>query len=162
MDRLSTLLSQFGVRARLFHSGTVCSVASIDDAGHGYLHLLQGGTVTLRSPKAPDVLVTSPSLMFLPRPLPHTMIATDADPAKLLCASLAFDGGESNPLSASLPDRLVLALDELPMLAETLRWLFEEAAAENCGKEAVLDRLFELLVIQLLRHLLAHQGLPPA
>lgn len=69
MDRLSTLLSQFGVRARLFHSGTVCSVASIDDAGpYGYLHLLQGGTVTLRSSKAPDLPVTRPSLMFLPRP----------------------------------------------------------------------------------------------
>ncbi|MFQ3787102.1 cupin domain-containing protein [Halomonas sp. A29] len=160
MDRLSTLLSQFGVRARLFHSGTVCSVASIGDPGpYGYLHLLRSGSVTLHSPKEPDLLVTRPSLMFLPRPLPHTMIASEADPAKLLCATLAFDGGGSNPLSASLPDRLVLALDELPMLAETLRWLFEEAAAENCGKEAVLDRLFELLVIQLLRHLLAHQGL---
>ena len=39
---------------------------------------------------------------------------------KLLCASMEFEGGIDNPLSASLPDCLVLALDDLPMLADTL------------------------------------------
>jgi AraC-like DNA-binding protein len=72
---------------------------------------------------------------------------------------MEFDGGASNPLSASLPDLLVLPLDELPLLADTLRWLFGEAAAGHCGREAVLDRLFELLIILLLRHLLDHQAL---
>lgn len=160
MDRLSTLLSQFGVRASLFHNGGLCGVASYDGAEeHGHIHLLQAGNVTLRGAGERDVLITRPSLVFLPRPRPHQLIASETDGAQLVCASLAFDGGTGNPLLGALPHRLVLALDELPMLADTLAWLFSEAATEHCGRAAVMDRLFELLLIQLLRYMLDHQGL---
>ena len=67
--------------------------------------------------------------------------------------------GVDNPLSASLPDFLVLSLDELPLLADTLKWMFDEAAGGHCGREAALDRLFELLIILLFRHLLDHRQL---
>jgi len=40
MDRLSTLLSRFGVRASLFHSGKLCGMASYDGADQrGHIHL---------------------------------------------------------------------------------------------------------------------------
>lgn len=160
MDRLSTLLSQFGVRANLFHSGKLCGVASYDGADQrGHIHLLQAGSVTLRGPDGHDLLLTRPSLIFLPRPSRHQLIPDEPEGARLLCASMKFDGGVDNPLSASLPDLLVLSLDELPLLADTLRWLFGEAAAGHCGREAMLDRLFELLIILLLRHLLDQQAL---
>ncbi|MCO8309446.1 AraC family transcriptional regulator [Pseudomonas mandelii] len=160
MDRLSTLLSQFGVRAHLFHSGKLCDVASYDGADQrGHIHLLQAGHVTLRRPDDSDLLLTRPSLIFLPRPSRHQLIPSEPEGARLLCASMEFDGGVGNPLSASLPEFLVLSLDELPLLADTLRWLFGEAASGHCGREAMLDRLFELLIILLLRHLLDHQAL---
>ncbi|WP_271411496.1 AraC family transcriptional regulator [Pseudomonas sp. Q1-7] len=160
MDRLSTLLSQFGVRARLFHSGKLCGTAIYDGADQrGHIHLLQAGHLTLRGPRGADLSLTRPSLIFLPRPRHHQLIPVEPEGARLLCASMAFDGGAGNPLSASLPDLLVLPLDELPLLADTLNWLFREAADGHCGREAVLDRLFELLVILLLRHLLDHQAL---
>jgi AraC-like DNA-binding protein len=160
MDRLSTLLSQFGVRARLFHNGRLCGVATYDGIGpHGHFHLLQAGSVTLKRPDGGDLLLSRPSLIFLPRPSRHKLIADEPTGAQLVCASMEFDGGASNPLSASLPDLLVLPLDELPLLADTLRWLFAEAAAGHCGREAVLDRLFELLIILLLRHLLDQRAL---
>jgi AraC-like DNA-binding protein len=72
---------------------------------------------------------------------------------------MEFGGGVDNPLSASLPDCLVLSLDDLPMLADTLKWMFREAAGSHCGKEAALERLFELLVILLFRHLLDNHQL---
>lgn len=160
MDRLSTLLSQFGVRANLFFSGKLCGMASYDGADQrGHIHLLQAGRLTLQGADGRDFLLTRPSLIFLPRPSRHQMIASESEGAQLLCASMLFDGGVGNPLSASLPDLLVLPLDELPLLADTLRWLFAEAAGGHCGREAVLDRLFELLIILLLRHLLDHHGL---
>ncbi|WP_212626439.1 AraC family transcriptional regulator [Pseudomonas sp. PP3] len=160
MDRLSTLLSQFGVRAHLFYSGKLCGVSSYDGADQrGLIHLLQGGTVTLKGPGKSDLLLVCPSLIFLPRPSRHQLIASEAEGAQLLCASMLFDGGVSNPICASLPDLLVLPLDELPQLADTLRWLFSEASGGHCGREAVLDRLFELLIILLFRHLLDHQQL---
>lgn len=160
MDRLSTLLSQFGVRANLFYSGKLCGISSYDGADpRGRVHLLQAGAVALKVPGASDVLLTRPSLIFLPRPSRHQLVADEPDGAQLLCALLAFDGGASNPIAASLPDLLVLSLDELPLLADTLRWLFSEAADGHCGREAVLDRLFELLIILLFRHLLDHHQL---
>ncbi|MBV7548658.1 AraC family transcriptional regulator [Pseudomonas sp. PDM26] len=160
MDRLSTLLSQFGVRANLFYSGMLCGVASYDGADQrGHIHLLQVGSVTLKGPGRSELLLTRPSLIFLPRPSRHQLIASDTEGAHLLCASMLFDGGASNPISASLPDLLVLPLDELPLLADTLRWMFDEAGSGHCGREAVLDRLFELLIILLFRHLLDHQQL---
>jgi AraC-like DNA-binding protein len=160
MDRLSTLLSQFGVRANLFHSGKFCGTASYGGADQrGHIHLLQAGRLTLQGADGGEFLLTRPSLIFLPRPSRHQLIAGETEGAQLLCASMEFDGGANNPLSASLPELLVLPLDELPLLADTLRWLFVEAAAGHCGREAVLDRLFELLIILLLRHLLDHQAL---
>ncbi|MHC8324561.1 AraC family transcriptional regulator [Pseudomonas sp. LB1P83] len=160
MDRLSTLLSQFGVRANLFHSGRVCGVASFDGVEQrGHIHLLQAGDLTFSGPNERGLLITKPSLIFSPRPSRHKLIANEAEGAQLLCASLEFAGGIDNPLAASLPDLLVLTLDEMPMLADTLTWLFAEAEGAHCGREAMLDRLFELLIIQLLRYLLDHQEL---
>jgi AraC-like DNA-binding protein len=160
MDRLSTLLSQFGVRAKLFYNGKLCSIASYDGADQcGHIHLLRAGSLTLQVPRQADLLLTRPSLIFMPRSSRHQLIASEAEGAHLLCASMVFDGGAGNPLSAALPDLLVLPLEELPQLAETLGWMFSEAAGGHCGREAVLNRLFELLVILLLRHLLDHQQL---
>lgn len=160
MDRLSTLLAQFGVRANLFHSGQMCGLASFDGIGQrGHIHVLQAGQLTLKGPDGRAVLITQPSLLFLPRPSRHQMIANEDEGAQLHCASLEFAGGRDNPLAASLPDLLVLGLDEMPMLTNTLTWLFAEAENNICGRDAVLDRLFELLIIQLLRYLLEHREL---
>ena len=57
-----------------------------------------------------------------------------------------IDGGAGNALATALPDYLVLKLDEIPTLASTLQWLFNEAFDGTCGREAVMDRLFELVV----------------
>jgi AraC-like DNA-binding protein len=160
MDRLSTLLSQFGVRANLFYSGKLCGLASYDGAeGCGYIHLLEAGSVTLLGPDRQDLRLIRPSLIFMPRPSRHQLFAGESEGAQLLCASMEFEGGVDNPLSASLPDCLVLSLDALPMLADTLKWMFREAAGSHCGREAALERLFELLVILLFRHLLDHHQL---
>jgi hypothetical protein len=41
MDRLSSLLSQFGVGANLFYNGNLCGMASNDGADRrGHIHLL--------------------------------------------------------------------------------------------------------------------------
>lgn len=164
MDRLSTLLSRFGVRANLFYNDKLCGVQTYGDLDQrGHIHLLQAGTVTMQGIDKRDTVLTKPSLIFLPRPCRHRLFAHEFDDAQLLCASMEFEGGIDNPFSASLSDMLVLPLDELPLLATTLTWMFAEAAEGRCGKEAVINRLFELLIILLFRHLLdqnqLHTGL---
>lgn len=160
MDRLSALLTHFGVRAGTFHSGAFCGISAFDDEQpRGHIHLLQAGQITLRLADNSERLITEPTLIFFPRPYHHRLSASEADGTQLVCASLNFNGGVNNPLSAALPDYLVLPLEGMSTLGTTLNWLFNEASAEECGRDATMDRLFELLVIQLLRHLLATQSM---
>jgi transcriptional regulator GlxA family with amidase domain len=51
-----------------------------------------------------------------------------------------------------------MPLAEIVMLSGNLDWLFDEAFAQHCGKNAVLNRLFELVVIQLLRYMMANRS----
>lgn len=47
-----------------------------------------------------------------------------------------------------------MALKDVPSLASTLSLLFDEAELQQCGRQAAIDRLFEYLMIQLLRFIL--------
>lgn len=56
-----------------------------------------------------------------------------------------------------MPDVVAMHTDELVQAAPLLAWLFGEAQAPAEGRMAILDRLFELLIIQMLRHLIAQK-----
>lgn len=162
MDRLSTLLSHFGVSAGTFHSGTFCGITAFDgEQACGHLHLLRAGELTLKLADERELHLDTPTLIFFPRPYRHRLFAADDSDTQLVCASLDFDGGAGNALAAALPDYLVLDLTQVPTLAGTLDWLFKEAFDGLCGREAMMDRLFEMLVIQLLRHLLSSREQSP-
>ncbi|MGE8063607.1 cupin domain-containing protein [Pseudomonas sp. NPDC089569] len=162
MDRLSTLLTHFGVNAGTFHSGTFCGTSAYDGSqAYGHLHLLQAGEVNLKLADERELHLCEPTLIFFPRPYRHRLFASQEFGTQLVCASLNFDGGAGNALAAALPEYLVLKLDEIPTLASTLQWLFDEAFEGACGREAVMDRLFELLVILLLRHILSTRNQQP-
>ncbi|WP_150634520.1 AraC family transcriptional regulator [Pseudomonas fluorescens] len=162
MDRLSVLLSQFGVSAGTFHSGSFCGITAFDgNQACGHVHLLQAGALNVRLADDREVHVDVPTLMFFPRPYRHRLSAHEEFSTQLVCASLSFDGGASNALASALPDYMFLRLDETPSMAVTLDWMFTEAFGAACGREAVMDRLFELLVILLLRKILADRSQRP-
>ncbi|MHC8387110.1 AraC family transcriptional regulator [Pseudomonas sp. MDT2-39-1] len=162
MDRLSTLLTHFGVSAGTFHSGDFCGATAFDGyQATGHLHLLQAGELTLKLADERDLQLNEPTLIFFPRPYRHRLFASEASGTQLVCATLEFDGGSGNALAAALPEYLVLKLDSIPTMAGTLDWLFSEAFGGICGREAMMDRLFELLVIQLLRHILTSRDQTP-
>jgi hypothetical protein len=56
-----------------------------------------------------------------------------------------------NPLTASLPEPFVVPLNQIPELAPTLELLFAEASSELPGRQAALDRLFEYVLVLLMR-----------
>ncbi|MBV4457822.1 AraC family transcriptional regulator [Pseudomonas sp. COR58] len=162
MDRLSTLLTHFGVNAGTFHSGAFCGVSAYGgEQACGHVHLLQAGEVLLKPGNDPELTLNEPTLIFFPRPLAHRLFADESMGTQLVCASLTFDGGSGNALASALPDYLVLKLTDIPELGSTLAWLFKEAFDGHCGREAVMDRLFELLVILLLRHLISRRDQQP-
>jgi len=152
-DRLSALLDCFRLRARVFHTGSLCDTADFDARdGVGHLHVLRGGALRIGDAVAGETVVDAPSLIFYPRPAPHWIRGEGARGAELVCSSIELGADAGNPLTRSLPARLVLPLRDHPLLHGTLTLLFEEAFAEHCGRQAALDRLSELMILQLLRH----------
>ena len=161
LDRLSALLERFRVRAHWLHAGPLCGVTHFDAAqGRGFVHVLRRGAMTLEHPArsgAPRRLqVDEPTLLFYPRPLAHTFHNPPAEGSDFVCATLAFEGGASHPLARALPPLVALPLREAPGLEHTLALLFAETEQLRCGHRLLADRLFEVLLIQLLRWLLDH------
>ncbi len=169
LDRLSGLLERCRVRARLFHQGPLCGVSPFPALpGRGFLHVMRSGTLELRhapSSGLPRVLkVTEPSLLFYPRPLAHTFHNPPVEDSDFVCAELEFDGGGANPLVRALPALVLLPLARVEGLQAALALLFAETERLRCGQRLLADRLFEVVLIQLLRWLIDHPaeaGVPP-
>ena len=102
-------------------------------------------------------IVSEPSVLFFPRAGAHRLDGGEREGADVACASIDFGVGDENPLLRGLPALLSVPLAQLPGLDLAQQLLFSEAQASRCGHGAVVDRLTEVLVIQLLRHAIAHQ-----
>ncbi|MGE5452067.1 MAG: AraC family transcriptional regulator [Acidobacteriota bacterium] len=169
LDRLSGLLQRQRMRATLLHTGPLCGVTHFaGDRGHGYLHVLRRGETTVtHRPRAgaPQVVqLTEPALVFYPRPMEHAFHNAPQEGADFTCATVSFDGGAQHPLARSLPAMMVVPLRLAPSMDMALALLFAEADQVQCGHRLVADKLFEVLMLQLLRWLLNHAdaaGVPP-
>ncbi len=154
VDRLEVLLDRFPVSAQVFHAGPLCGINTLEgDDGCGQLHLVQRGPLEV-SHAGTTVRVGEPSLLLYPRPLAHRFSADPERGADVACANLRFEGGVQNPVAAALPAFACLPLAALQGAAPVLALLFEEAFERRCGRQAMVDRLFEVVMIQLLRHLM--------
>lgn len=161
LDRLSLLLEQFRVRAHLFHNGPLCGVTQFSaQPGRAFLHILRHGELTVRhdarDPLPQTLIIKRPSLIFYPRPLDHAFHNPPQDGSDFTCATLDFDGGDQHPLARSLPDLIVVPLDDIPGLQQALELLFAETESVRCGHRLLADRLFEIVLLQLLRWLFDH------
>lgn len=161
LDRLSALLERFRVRVQLFQSGPLCGLQTFDRAsGQGFLHVLRRGRMEVSHPDTaglPDRLVVEgPALLFYPRPLTHHFHNPPQDGPDFTCAALVFEGGAANPLAASLPPLICLPVAQVEGLEPALALLFAETDRLRCGQRLLADRLFEVVLIQLLRWLLDH------
>ncbi len=160
-DRLSALLQRFRVRASLFHSGPLCGVTTFEARpGRAFLHVLRRGAMELQQPAARGrtrrLRVDEPTLLLYPRPLPHRFVSPPQQGSDLTCAALDFDGGERNPIVAGLPDLVRVPLAAVDGLQPTLALLFAETDRPRCGSRLLADRLFEVVLIQLLRWIVDH------
>lgn len=161
LDRLSALLERCPFRARLFHQGTLCGVNDFPaQAGRGFLHILRRGVLQVSHPgldgRMQAVEVDHPSLLLYPRALLHRFNHRLADGSDFVCASLAFDGDTQHPLVRALPQPLILPLQSIEGIEHSLALLFAETERLRCGQRLLADRLFEVLLVQILRWLLDH------
>lgn len=161
VDRLSALLERFRVRAHLFHAGPLCGVTHFAaQPGRAFLHVLRRGDMWVtHRPKsgAPRKLrLTEPTLLFYPRPLDHDFHNAPVDGSDFVCATLEFDGGVRHPLVQALPSVLALPVEQVQGIEQTLELLFAETERVRCGQRLLAGRLFEVLLLQMLRWLLDH------
>ena len=159
MDSLSAALSAMSMRAGIFYSGNICGLHDFEhDVFKGHLHLVERGPIVLQTQGQADVHLNEPTVLFLPRPKWHRLVADDSAGADVVCGTIALGGGVHNPISASLPDVVQVPLSAMPGVEALLGLMRQEAFQDQPGRQAVLDRLCEVLILQLLRHCMA-QGI---
>jgi AraC-like DNA-binding protein len=186
-DRLAALLERFRVRASLYHEGPLCGVTRFDaKPGRAFMHVMRSGTTEIShasdSGVAQRIVLEQPSVLLYPQPLFH-QFQSDAAGSEFNCATLDFDGGENHPLVRALPKLLVLPIADVSGLERALDLLYEEADgakstsvpgnnpdcqlastqtekpanAHRCGHQLLVNRLFEVILLQLLRWLLQNR-----
>lgn len=161
VDRLSALLERFRVQAALFHTGRLCGNRTFEALpGRAFLHVLRRGEMEVRhlpgEAGVRNLRLAEPTLLFYPRPLHHVFVNPPQDGTDFTCATLDFDGGERNPIVQSLPALIRVPLDEIDGLRPALDLLFAEADHVRCGSRLLANRLFEVVLIQLLRWIIDH------
>jgi AraC-like DNA-binding protein len=116
------------------------------------LHLLKGGELTVAQTGQGDLQFGEPTLLFFPRSRVHSFAVNPERGADLVCATVALGGAEGNPIAQGLPELVVLPLASHPALAPVCDLLLGEAFSERGGRQAALDRLFDYLLILIVRH----------
>jgi AraC-like DNA-binding protein len=160
MDPLSPLFERFTLSARVFFAGLLCQSAEFERRpGLGTLHVLRRGRLNVAEQGGAWREISEPSVLFYPRPLDHGFRPHGASGAELTCASIDFGEGVGNPVLRGLPDLMLAPLDQIPSMGTTLDALFDEAFAARPGRQVVLNRLLEYVLVLLLRHALATQSL---
>jgi AraC-like DNA-binding protein len=156
-DTLSLLLSRFAISAGVFYTGSICGVHAFEaDRLHGHLHLIEQGPVDLIDADGGCLHIARPSIVFLPRSDHHRLVADDRKGARVICGTVQFGGGSSNPICDSLPSLVLVQLADLEGTGLLLKLIGQEAFRETPGGQAAVDRLCEVLIIRLLRHCLSH------
>lgn len=161
LDRLSTLLERFHVRASLFHTGPLCGRTRFQaQPDRAFLHVLRRGVLRIEHRGGPlasrRVVVDEPTLVLYPRAVQHEFVNPPREGSDFTCATLHFDGGDRNPIVAALPALVLLPLQAVPGLQPALDLLFSETDRPRCGSRLLVDRLFEVVLIQLLRWIVDH------
>jgi AraC-like DNA-binding protein len=150
MDPFAALFAHVAPRARTFFTGKLCQTAQFTDEGH--LHLLKGGELTVVQTGRGDLRLCEPTLLFFPRGRVHRFAVDPDRSADLVCATVELGGAEGNPIGQGLPELVVLPLASHPALAPVCDLLLDEAFSERGGRQAALDRLFDYLLILIVRH----------
>lgn len=118
-------------------------------------HLVRRGRCRLHIAEETHEL-ESGDFVFIAPGVDHTLSShrDDAPRTLLLCGYCAFDAVENDVLLRALPDHVLMLRDELaewPWLTRTLEHLSAEYMSSAPGSELTVNKLTEVLLVQLLR-----------
>lgn len=156
-DSISRLIEHVGLRAYTFYAGPLCGLHDFAaDEGVGHLHVIRGGELLAVQTGLRKITISEPTLLFYPRPIDHRLEIADQTSVDVLCASVRYDSGMDNAITQAFPPMLVIPFGAGPRLEATLSLLFAEAADSQAGRQAMLDRLCDVLLIQIVRYAITH------
>jgi len=152
MDNLSKLLNHISVTADVFFSGNLCGIQTLGGSESGHLHMLKSGTLTVITDENHKIVLDKPSIIYIPGTTEHRIIANESDNAQLVCASIKFDSNNHKDLINTLPQFIYFKIEDNDNISKTATWIFDEAFEEESGRQAMLDKLSDIFLLQILRH----------
>lgn len=172
-DLLSNILAQYQLRAEVFASPSVCGNWRVNTAGmhRAGFHLVCTGGCWLHRREAGPRWLDAGDIVFLPNDEWHVLTPKrelgeetmalvdegDGPVTMLTCGSVAFDDRAGEALLSTLSGPIVLcaADSQAPGAQLALAQLLTgEAARSGAGRQAVLDRLAEVVFVRVLRHVI--------
>lgn len=150
IDPFAALFAHVAPTARTFFTGNLCRTVQFGDVGH--LHLFRAGGLRVTQGGEADLELIAPTLLFFPRGRTHDFVADPKRGADLVCATVELGAAQGNPIGQGLPDLVILPLAAHPALALVCDLLVGEAFTDGRGRQTALDRLFEYLLILVVRH----------
>ena len=159
MDHFDALFAHVAPSARSFFAGNLCKTMDFDGVGH--LHLLKDGELRLSHQGETDLAFSEPTLLFYPRGRAHRFTMVSERGVDLVCATIDLGAAQGNPVSQGLPDLIALPLAAHPALAPACALLVAEGFSANDGRQVALDRLFDYLLILIIRHVVTNGNVGP-
>ncbi len=171
MDRLSALLNLFQPEARnVSQTNLYQAPIAVEKNESSHLYLVKSGRLQL-STRQETRECQCGDLIWMPKGDAHQLTEqrqpdTDLNqqPAALVTQiEILFlhrePNQELNLLQSTLPDLLFLPASENQesSLKPLVELMFQEAGQQRCGHTTVVNRLAEVLLVNLLRHLMANQ-----
>jgi AraC-like DNA-binding protein len=141
------------LRAEIIFVGTRCAQDTrLRDYPAGVLHFVRAGRAEVLGAGAAPLRIDQPSLVFFPQAQAHWVRAVDDQGFDLVCALAHFDETFSRALALSLPQVVVLALDDLAAVRPILEAFFAEAGSSAPGSKQIAERLCEVVLGYVVRH----------
>jgi AraC-like DNA-binding protein len=175
LDVLSDVLRAFHLSARVYLHASFCGTWAIDIADHkkAPFHVIAAGTCWLHFPdgQAP-IALDAGDLVVFPHDTPHALSPSPEPPGPdvprnrpatgaiegpfttLVCGDFDIERQAWNPLLESLPEVIVARRDDpanAQRLDSLLRLIVAEAATDEPGGKAVVDKLSETLFVHVVR-----------
>lgn len=179
MDALSQLFSSLNIRTKVFHNAVQCGrwrvsepafeqvlfhcishgQARIEAVEHGLRYRLHAGDCVFVRPGVRHALQADVDDADDFDPTQHLRsdgCINAADDVGMMCGQLAYDGALAAPFLAGWTPLLVLRGSEAPLAARLqplMQLLLAESGEAERGSELVLNRLGDVLMMHVFRHL---------
>jgi AraC-like DNA-binding protein len=135
--------------------------AQFSEVGQASFHVVRRGACWLSSDGVITERLDTGDLVFAGPARTHTLSSahpTDGrvadDETVLLCGYCRFDVSFAHPLISAIPSLVIVRAEQLerePWLVSTLDRLSTEYLAKGPGSDVVVDRLTEILLVELIR-----------